>query len=107
MTINNTGDVAAFPVWTVEGPITNLSISDGSQSFSFSGTVAAGQTVTIDTEGSLVTDSGGVNVYASLAAAPKFFSLQPGLTTLTVSGIEATIATRITCTYALRYEVVH
>lgn len=107
VTVNNTGDVAAYPVWTVLGPVTSLQIDNGSQAFGFNAPVLAGQTITIDTETGLVTDDSGANRYGLLNSAPKLFALQPGSTSISVLGTEATSATRITCSYALRYEVVH
>jgi len=107
VTVNNTGDVASYPVWTVLGPVTDLTISNGSQTFGFNAPVAAGQRITVDTETGLVTNDAGDNVYSLLSAAPKLFPLQPGTSTLTVLGTGATVDTRITCNYALRYEVVH
>ena len=107
VTVNNTGDVAAYPVWTVLGPVTGLTISNGSQSFGFNAPVLPGQTITIDTETGLVTDDSATNRYALLNSAPKLFALQPGLTAISVLGTEATSSTRITCSYSLRYEVVH
>jgi hypothetical protein len=107
VTVNNTGDVAAYPVWTILGPVTGLTVDNGSQSFGFNAPVLAGQTITIDTETGLVTDDSGANRYSLLNSAPKLFALQPGTTAINVLGTEATAATRITCSYALRYEVVH
>lgn len=107
VTVNNTGDVAAYPVWTVRGPVAGLTISNGSQSFGFNAPVLTGQTITIDTETGLVTDDSGANRYGLLNAAPKLFALQPGTTSISVLGTDADSVTRITCSYALRFEVVH
>lgn len=107
VTVNNTGDVAALPIWTVLGPVEDLVISDGTLSFGFNEPVLAGQTITINTESGLVTDDTGANRYAILNPAPKLFALQPGLTAINVLGLAADANTRITCSYSLRYEVVH
>lgn len=107
VTVNNTGDVAAYPVWTVLGPVAGLTISNGSQSFGFNASIPEGQTITVDTETGLVTDDSGANRYSLLNSAPKLFALQPGTTSISVLGTEATTSTRITCSYSLRYEVVH
>lgn len=107
VSVNNVGDVETFPVWTILGPVDNLTISNGTQSFSYVVSVTAGQTITIDTENSTVVDDTGANLYGNLGAAPKLFSLLPGTTAVSVLGENATSATRITCTYSPRYEVVH
>lgn len=105
--VNNTGDVAAFPVWTILGPVDNLVISNGSQSFGLNVSVASGQTFVIDTEAGTVRDDLGANRYEILNPAPKLFSLPPGTTGVSVNGTGATIDTRISCSYKLRFEVIH
>lgn len=107
VTVNNTGDVAAFPVWTVLGPVDDLVISNGTQGFGFNASVLAGQTITIDTETGTVIDDSGLNRYSILNPAPKLFALQPGTTSVSVLGTGADANTKITCSYSLRYEVVH
>jgi hypothetical protein len=107
VSITNSGDVAAYPVWSITGPITDLSITSGSLSFGFNTPLTSGQTITIDTETGLVTNDAGANSYSILNAAPKLFAIQPGTSTITVLGTETTSATRVSCSYALRYEVVH
>lgn len=106
--VTNSGDVPCYPVWTVYGPVDSLNISPiGGTGFSFSGTISAGTIVTIDTYSGTVTDASGNNLYASLNSAPKFFALQPGTTSISVAGSNPTTATKITCTYYPRREVLH
>jgi phage-related protein len=105
--IDNTGDVAAFPVWTIRGPVEELVISNGRETFGLSVAVALGETITIDTETGIVTDDTGANRYADLNPAPKLFSIPPGESSISVNGIGADINTIITCRYSLRFEVVH
>lgn len=105
--VNNTGDVAALPIWTVEGPVTDLIISNGTQAFGFNETVDAGEIITINTETGIVTDATGANRYPLLNPAPKLFALQPGQSSISVEGVDASSATKISCYYSLRYEVVH
>lgn len=107
VSITNSGDVAAYPVWTITGPITDLTITSGALSFGFNTPLISGQTITVDTETGLVTDDAGANSYAILNAAPKLFAIQPGTSSITVLGTDTTSATRVSCSYALRYEVVH
>lgn len=107
VSVNSTADVDVYPVWTIRGPIQSLGISNGSESFAFTVDIAAGETITIDTETNQVTDQTGANRYPILAAAPKFFPFAPGRSTIEVTGLSTTSATSISCNYALRYEVIH
>lgn len=105
--VTSTADVDVFPVWTVRGPITNFTASNGTQSFRINGTIAAGQVFTVDTEAGTVVDQDGVNKYALLAPAPKLFAFPTGTSTIEVLGTGTTSATSVRCNYALRYEVIH
>lgn len=107
VTVNNTGDVPAYPRWVVKGPVVNLVITDGTRSFSFPGTILQGKTYTIDTLTATVKDELGTNLYSELGTAPKLFSLLPGTSTITVTGDQATADTSVVCYYSPRYEVVH
>ena len=107
ISVTNEGDVAAYPVWTVRGPITGLSISDGSLSFGFEDSVAVGETIVINTETGVVLDDTGANRYGILATAPKLFKLNPGTSSLSVIGTDSETSTEVTLTYSPRYEVVH
>ncbi len=107
ISVNNTGDVPVYPTYAVRGPVTDLFISNGSQSFSFNTPVLPGETITVNTATGTVTDDTGANRYSILNAAPKLFPLLPGTSSITVNGVEADTNTRITLNYALQYEVVH
>lgn len=104
---NTTGDVPSFPVWKVYGPLTNLTVYTGTTGFTYSGSLTASDVLTIDTATGTVVDGSGVNKYANLASAPKFFALPPGTTSINVNGSGATSATVISCTYYPRREVLH
>lgn len=105
--VNNEGDVAIYPRWTIRGPITNLVISNGKLSFGFTDPILSGQTYTVDTATSEVYDETGANKYSLLSTAPKLFPLEPGDSTIEVIGIESSPDTRIACYYSPRYEVIH
>lgn len=107
ISINNQGDVPAYPTYRIIGPITEFFVSDGVQSFGFVEDVAIGETIFVNTETGAVYDEAGVNKYNILAPAPKLFKLPVGPSTLTIQGTEADEDTRIDVYYALRYEVVH
>lgn len=105
--VNNPGDVPTYPVWTLRGPMDYATVTDGTQTFTYNAAIAAGETITINTESGEVTDNLGANKYANMGAAPKLFPLAPGLTSLNISGTGATSSTVITCFYSPRYEIIH
>lgn len=105
--VDNVGDVTIKPRWEITGPVTNIIIDNGSQSFSFPATIYTGETYTIDTATGQVTDQNGTNVYGELGSAPKLFGLAPGINNISVIGTDATPDTQIVCYYSPRYEVVH
>jgi phage-related protein len=107
VSVNSSADVDVFPIWTIRGPISNLVISNGPQTFSFTEAVAPGETITIDTELGTVTDQNGTNRYPILGPAPKLFPIKPGQQVIQVNGLETTTSTYISCNYALRFEVIH
>ncbi len=107
ITVDNTGDVPAYPVWYVRGPISDVEISYGNLSFSFTESVADGETIIVDTAAGTVTDDLGTNRYSILGIAPKLFRVDPGVSSITVNGVAATAAAEVRLDYSPLYEVVH
>lgn len=107
ITVNNQGDVPAYPVWFVRGPISDVVISNGSQSFSLIQPIADGETITINTATGEVTDDLGTNRYSILGPAPKLFRIDPGVSAVTVNGVAATQAAQVRLSYSPLFEVVH
>ena len=105
--VDNTSDVPVFPRYEISGPVTNLRVSNGVDAWEIDGVIVEGDILVVDTEAGTVTGIGGANRYALLKPAPKLFPFQPGLSTINVEGIDANINTLITCSYNLRFEVVH
>ena len=105
--VDNQGDVPAYPIWTITGPLEDIVISDGTNSFAFEDNVLIGETITINTRTSEVTDQTGANRYAMLAAAPKLFRVPPGATTITISAVAGNLDSEVTLTYSPQFEVVH
>lgn len=105
--VDNTSDVQVFPVYQIQGPVTNLRVTDGLDAWEIDGVIVEGDLLVVDTEAGTVTGIGGVNQYALLKPAPKLFPFQPGESTINVEGIDANVNTLITCSYNLRFEVVH
>lgn len=108
VTVNNTGDVQAYPVWTFYGPFSTVTVAPtGGSGFTYATAIASGDSITVDTYKGTVVNSAGVNQYANLGTAPKLFSLDPGTTDISVSGSGATTASVIVCNYYPRREVIH
>jgi hypothetical protein len=103
MTLDNTGDAIAYPVWTVFGPgDTFKAISPTGETLFWNASLSAGQRLTIDTRSGTVVDGTGTNRYASLAPAPRFWSLPPGTLTCTASLLNTTTASKIVCSWQAR-----
>ena len=107
ITVDNAGDVPAYPVWFIRGPISDVVISNGTQSFSFIESVLDGETITVDTATGKVTDDQGTNRYSILGPAPKLFRVDPGVSSISVDGVAATAAAEVRLDYSPLYEVVH
>jgi hypothetical protein len=105
--VNNIGDVQSYPRWEILGPVTNLAISNGVQSFSIPQIILPGQEIIIDTSNGTVTNPAGANLYGLLGAAPKLFPLPAGQTIITLTGDDVDEDTRIGFYYKPRFEVVH
>lgn len=105
--VNNTSDVAVFPVFEITGPVTDLAITLNGEGFGFNTTINEGDIVEVDHANATVTGTGGVNRYAILNPSPKFFSFPPGTSSVLVTGTGANLNTEILCEYNLRFEVVH
>lgn len=105
--VENIGDVPIQPRWVIRGPVKDLVISNGTDTFGFTGTILGGKTYTVDTLTGEVYDETGANIYDLLSAAPKFFALPVGESVMEISGTDSTPDTRITCYYSPRYEVIH
>jgi hypothetical protein len=107
VTVTSNADVEVFPLWIIQGPVDDFTASNGTQSFKINGTIALGESITIDTEKKTVVDENGDNAYDRLDTAPKLFAFQPGQTTIDVTGSNTTGDTRVRGEYALRFEVIH
>ena len=107
ITVDNSGDVPAYPIWFIRGPISDVVISNGTQSFSFTETVNDGETITVNTATGEVTDDLGTNRYSILGPAPKLFRIDPGVSSISVNGVAATQAAEVRLDYSPLFEVVH
>lgn len=104
-------DRPVSPVWSVHGPITDLKIQDGDNNMlGFSGTIAPGDSLTIDTGtyGMSYVRGGQIqpaddSLYARLGDGSEMFQLPPGESSIRVSGSGMTNASRIELSYIPLY----
>lgn len=105
--IDNTGDVEAWPVWTVRGPMSDLVLANDTtgESLTLAHTVAANHTVIIDTRQSVKSAelNGTVNLYPYLDRSSSLWALQPGENELSVEVGGATVDTLVTLAYRRRW----
>ncbi|WJN62717.1 Dit-like tail protein [Streptomyces phage phiScoe15] len=101
--LENTGDVAAYPVWTVYGPGDNFkAISPTGETLWWKGSLTSTQTLTVDTQKGTVKREDGSNQYGLLAPAPRFWAVEPGISTCTASLLNTTSASKITVSWRPR-----
>lgn len=112
VTIDPDADVESWPVWTITGPgespvLTNLLTGDSLDLSANGGlTIAAGETVTIDTRPYMksVTLNDGTNLYPYLTdAGSDFWPLQPTSQQVEIAMSGATLASRVAVSVDLRY----
>jgi hypothetical protein len=107
VTVDNDGDDVAYPLWTVTGPATAISLTNDTSgdALVLTRTLSSSDTVVIDTRERRQTAllNGTTNLWPDLSTASTLWPLQEGINdlTLTVTGSGAT--TRVRMTYQPRY----
>lgn len=103
----NDGDVEAWPIWTISGPGAGLTLTNDTtgEALTLSTTIAAGESITIDTSPGVKTVllNDGTNLYPDLDSASVLFSLAPGPNAITVDLIGSTADSEVTLSYRPRY----
>jgi hypothetical protein len=103
ISMENIGDVAAYPIWEVYGPGNNFkAISPTGETLWWTGSLSAGEKLIIDTKAGTVVDGTGANRYSSMATAPRFWPVPPGTFTATASLLDTTSASKIVCSWRAR-----
>jgi len=106
VSVDNPGDVASPPTYILTGPFDSVTITQGGVGFTYNAAVTAGNTVTVNTQTGTVVDQSGVNKYASLSAAPKFFTIPSGTSQVSMTAVNTTTATLLQLNFQPRKEVV-
>ncbi|MFG3582560.1 phage tail family protein [Streptomyces sp. NPDC047990] len=111
--IENEGDVEAWPVWTVKGPIRSISFTnDAGRTFGFdapidgSNLVAAGRTLTIDTRPGYktMTDDQGANYFPLLKANPDLWSVSTGDSLVTIDAVAGSGVSSVSMNFTPRFD---
>ena len=101
--LENTGDAKAYPLWEVYGPGNNFkAVSPLGEILHWTGTLAAGEVLILDSRAGTVVDGTGANRYADLASAPRFWSIPPGTTSSEASLLGVDANSKIVCTWRPR-----
>ncbi|WP_416476927.1 phage distal tail protein [Streptomyces sp. LKA04] len=107
VTVDNVGDDVAYPVWTIKGPATAITLTNEStgQELALARTITGTDTIVIDTRERRQTAllNGTTNVWPDLSDASELWPLQEGGNDLNLVVDGSTSATRVTLTYQPRY----
>jgi hypothetical protein len=109
LTLDNPGDVEAYPLWRITGPGDNFQAVHpvSGRDFIWEGIIPALETLRVDTRTGKVTfESNGSNQYAELGYAPLLWAIPPGTSTASVGMANTTPASRIECTWNPRKQLV-
>jgi phage-related protein len=105
---NNLGDVEAWPVWTIEGPMTRIILTnesyDPERVIDLTYTLTAGQTITIDTDedNRTVVRDNGTDLYSALTKR-DLWPLKAGVNNIEIQMDGATVDSQVTLTWYARY----
>lgn len=108
--VDNPGDVAAYPVWTITGPASQVTFGNSTgDSFTITRSMGLGDTVTIDTDprvnvSAKITDQDGVNLWGTATSDyPNLWALPSGESLVTVDVSGASTDTLVTLQFNPRY----
>lgn len=106
-TIQNSGEVEAYPVWTIQAPFSGFALTSptGETLIWDNGSTKATGWIRVNTQAGTVVDETGANQYTKLDPSPRFWSLAPGANSVSVVMVAASAATLATVTWAPRREV--
>lgn len=106
-TVDNLGDVEAWPVWTVTGPGSSITLKNltTDKTLLLNVTLLAGESVVIDTRpgAKTVIKSDGSNQYSNLSATSSLWSLTSGDNSVQIELGGATSATSVSMLRRHRY----
>ncbi|WP_017974372.1 phage distal tail protein [Actinopolyspora halophila] len=107
VTVNNAGDVQAWPLWEITGPGENIALvnSSSGKRLELSTTLAEGELITIDTRlnRKTVVHSDGTNLFPDLTLASSLFPLWPGDNALQIQMTGISAASKVLLTFHPRF----
>jgi tail protein len=106
-TINNPGDVTAWPEWTITGPASVVTATNHTtnQSFTLTHTLLASQTITVTTQTPTVRGPVGQNLVSALNwPAAYLWGLDPGVNVIDFTLADAGETSSVVLSYHPRYE---
>ncbi len=106
VTLNNTGDVEAYPTFEISGSITTVELSNENGSLKYIGVIGSSETITIDTFNATVVDQTGANKYENLDTAPKMFTLPVGESNFTLDAQTMSGGAEVIIKWKTRREIV-
>lgn len=106
VTLNNIGDVEAFPIFEITGTISNVELSNENGSLTYAETITSPEIITIDTFKATVVNDDGVNKYENLDTAPKMFTLPAGESSFTLEATNMVEGSEVVIKWRTRREIV-
>ncbi|NUV65643.1 phage tail family protein [Streptomyces sp. CAI-121] len=107
VTVDNDGDDDAFPVWTIKGPATSVTLTNTTtgQTLVLTRTITGVDTIVIDTRERRQTAllNGVTNLWPNLSNASALWPLATGINQLTLTVAGSTTDTSVRMTYQPRY----
>lgn len=107
VTLDVTGDVDSWPIWTVKGPLDSVTFTNNSmgQEFTLTHSLLSGDSITIDTRPGkkTVKHEDGTNLWSNLEPNPQFWPVAPYWNEIEINVTNATSATEITIEYTPRF----
>jgi hypothetical protein len=113
LTIENPGDIEAWPVWTITGPLKSLEFTgpDGKQKWGIPAQVGgadalqAARTLTVDCRPGYKTlkDDQGMNYFPLLSSNPSLWSVPPGTSTFKADLVAGSGTPTVKMTLSPRY----
>ncbi|WP_241836216.1 phage tail domain-containing protein [Streptomyces sp. JS01] len=107
VTVENDGDDDAFPVWTIKGPATSVTLTNTTtgQTLVLTRTITGADTIVIDSRERRQTAllNGVTNLWPNLSNASALWPLETGVNKLTLTVAGSTSATSVRMTYQPRY----
>lgn len=107
VTYDQDGDDDAYPVWTITGPATAITLSNTTtgESLTLTRTITSADTVVIDTRERRQTAllNAVTNLWPDLSSTSSLWALAPGINELTLAVTSSTTTTRVAMSYQPRY----